>query len=675
LTVEVSGLRPEAARGIGDFRLRHEQLTASPRQHTSELLSAAPGFFVDHEDGEGLGNDVYLRGFDLDHGSGIEMRVGGVPINAPVHVRGQGYADVDFIIPEVVDAIRVQEGPYDPRQGDAAIVGSAAFALGVRERGYQLKASYGSFNQRRILAIVAPAELDSSSFIAFAARRTDGFGARRAGVSGAVNAQYTLELGPFSALRLLTTAHGAQSDLPGVVREEDVDAGRIGLYDSYPFFANSQAVDSRRVIIAVELSRRDEKSVFVVAPWFQWTDLRARQNYSGAIESSQIEPSLSGLGDLFETTNRESAAGVTASFRARTARPGVPTRAMIELGASARYGLTEQTKSLLRPDDRLAWDRRLEAHVGSLDAAAYLDVELDVAETVRLLGGPRVDLLGVSVDDRLTNRVPPVHEDALPGSRRSALALAVSPRVVLEYAPAPALAALVAYGEGFRSLDASRLRDGADPYSKVRSFEAGVRAQDARRRFTSSVSVFQTHVGNELVFVAEEGGLEMQKASTRRGVIASVVATPRPWLLASVALSVVSARFDTHVVGVSHYVPNVPPLLARADVSARGSIGRLENKTLNARAGVGYTFMSGRHLSDAVIGPSANVLNVGAALRYDFVELALDVYNALGLEYADNADLYVSNWSFQPGQQRAALGTHLTAAPPRTLLGSLSLYF
>ncbi|HEY3667945.1 MAG TPA: Plug domain-containing protein, partial [Polyangiaceae bacterium] len=101
-TIEVRGKSWSAPRGVGDLRIKRELLDASPHQQTSEMLSAAPGFFVDHEDGEGLGNDVYLRGFDLDHGSGIEMRVGNVPINNPVHVQGQGYADANFIIPEVV---------------------------------------------------------------------------------------------------------------------------------------------------------------------------------------------------------------------------------------------------------------------------------------------------------------------------------------------------------------------------------------------------------------------------------------------------------------------------------------------------------------------------------------------------------------------------------------------
>src|SRR4029077_379736 len=142
--VQVRGRGWASPRGIGDVRVKRELLEASPRQQTSEMLSAAPGFFVDHEDGEGIGNDVFLRGFDLDHGSGIEMRVGNVPINVPTHIQGQGYADANFIIPEVVRSIRVLEGPYDPRQGDAAIVGSAYFDLGVENRGYELKATFGS---------------------------------------------------------------------------------------------------------------------------------------------------------------------------------------------------------------------------------------------------------------------------------------------------------------------------------------------------------------------------------------------------------------------------------------------------------------------------------------------------------------------------------------------------
>jgi hypothetical protein len=80
-------------------------------------------------------------------------------------------------------------------------------------------------------------------------------------------------------------------------------------------------------------------------------------------------------------------------------------------------------------------------------------------------------------------------------------------------------------------------------------------------------------------------------------------------------------------------------------------------------------------LTDAVLGPSNNVVNVGGSMRYEQVELGVDVYNALGSTYPDDAQVYVSNWSLSPGQNPASPATHFTAAPPRSVLGTLSVYF
>ena len=323
LTIEVRGKSWSAPRGVGDIRIKRELLDASPHQQTSEMLSAAPGFFVDHEDGEGLGNDVYLRGFDLDHGSGIEMRVGNVPINQPVHVQGQGYADANFIIPEVVRSIRVLEGPYDPRQGDTAIVGSAYFDLGVTERKNEVKASYGSFNQTRLVGVAAPEGFDDQTFAAFALRKSDGFGSHRASQSGTLNAQYGLDLGADSHLRLLATAYGARSKLSGWLRESDVDSGQIGFYDRYPYFTNSQGVQSSRIILGADFDTVTSGGAhFELAPWVMWTNVLARENFTGNVLSSALDPELpGGLGDLWETTNRESAAGMVLAF-ARGSRCG-----------------------------------------------------------------------------------------------------------------------------------------------------------------------------------------------------------------------------------------------------------------------------------------------------------------------------------------------------------------
>jgi iron complex outermembrane receptor protein len=708
-TVRVPGIAWASPRGLGDIRVDRETLTASPRQQTSEMLSAAPGFFVDHEDGEGIGNDVYLRGFDLDNGSGIEMKVGEVPINIPLHIHGQGYADVNFIIPEVVRSIRVLEGPYDPRQGDSAIVGSALFDLGVPERGYQLKSTYGSFNQARIVGIAAPKEASDETFAAFSLRETQGFGEDRASKSASVNAQYGVDLGERDHLRLLATAYAASAALPGVVRQDDVNAGRIGYYDAYPNFNSyfpencssascskpAQGVEADRIIVGAELDHTTTTGArFEIAPWIMWTNFLSRQNYTGDLNSSNLQPMLASLGDLWQLTNVETAGGVTARFHTTPVRIGNFVEVVTEPGISLRAGHTDQSKSLVNPADLDPWDYRENYGLNTFDLAGYLDLDVRLWKKLRISGGARADFLDVNINNNLAGVTPPIPAGALQGSVTNVAGVAPGPRVTAAYEIIPELTPVVSVGEGFRSLDAGSLTlcnaptikltgvpssqvppcAPGSPYSQVTSFEGGVRSDIAKGRFTTTLTAFETRVANELVFEVAAGGLTTENASTRRGLVGSFLARPTGWLLASTALSAQTATFNTLVSGSSHYVPNVPAVLWRVDVNAHGELFRIKDTPLTGRIGVGYTLIAGRHINDVIIGPMNNVLNGLASVRYRFVEVGFDMYNILGLKYADDEEYYVSNWSLTPGQQRASDAVHIVAAPPRTVLGTLTLY-
>ncbi len=705
--VEVHGVTARSPRGIGDVRVDRETLTASPRQQTSEMLSAAPGFFVDHEDGEGLGNDVYLRGFDLDSGSGFEMKVDEVPINVPLHIHGQGYADVNFIIPEVVSGVHVQEGTYDPRQGDAAIVGSARFELGVAERGYRVKTTYGSFDQVRVVGIAAPAAARDETFVAFSLRQTQGFGEDRASKSASLNAQYGTDLGGRDHLRVLATAYASSAALPGVVRLDDVQAGRIGYYDAYSSFnayfptncmaapcsQPAQGVQTARVIVGANFAHETSGGAGVeLAPWLMWTNFLSRQNYTGNLESSNLLAQLNSLGDLWQLTNVETAAGFTARVRTGSLHLGRFLEVVMEPGVFLRAGHTAQSKDLVNPADLAPWDYRENYSLNTVDLAGYVDVDLRFWKKLRVSGGVRADFLDVFVTDNLAGVAPPV-PGALPGSNVDVAGVAPGPRATAAYELAPALTPAVSAGEGFRSLDAGSLTlcnaqivpstGGAPaqappcvpgaPFSRVTSFEAGFRSELFAGRLVGTVTAFQTRVANELVFEVASGGLQTENASTRRGVVGSVFARPAEWLLASSAVSVQTATFDTLVVGSSHYVPNVPSFLWRADLNLHHDLARVGGAPLAGRAGLGYTLLGGRHVNDSIVTPANNVLNANASLRYRWAEFSFDMFNVLGLKYADDEEYFVSNWSTTPAPARASSAIHVVAAPPRTALGTLTL--
>src|ERR1700680_1585665 len=119
-----------------------------PALRPGELLEFVPGVIVTQHSGDGKANQYFLRGFNLDHGTDFATFVAGMPVNMRTHAHGQGYADLNFLIPELVARIDYKKGPYYAEEGDFATAGSAHIhlanslkqgvaSLTVGENGYQ----------------------------------------------------------------------------------------------------------------------------------------------------------------------------------------------------------------------------------------------------------------------------------------------------------------------------------------------------------------------------------------------------------------------------------------------------------------------------------------------------------------------------------------------------------
>src|ERR1044072_10054184 len=107
-----------------------EQLDLRPVLRTGELLEVVPGLIVTQHSGSGKANQYFLRGFTLDHGTDLATSVDGVPANMPTHGHGQGYTDINFVIPELMQSIEYRKGTYYAEPGNF----SAAGAVNMRYR-------------------------------------------------------------------------------------------------------------------------------------------------------------------------------------------------------------------------------------------------------------------------------------------------------------------------------------------------------------------------------------------------------------------------------------------------------------------------------------------------------------------------------------------------------------
>ena len=127
--VTVTGSR-NSQLGIADSAnsgvVTQKQLEARPVYRPGEVLEATPGLVVSQHSGEGKANQFYLRGFNLDHGTDLRTTVDGMLVNQRSHSHGQGWTDVNFLIPELAGTLEYRKGPYSAQDGDFAAAGSVS---------------------------------------------------------------------------------------------------------------------------------------------------------------------------------------------------------------------------------------------------------------------------------------------------------------------------------------------------------------------------------------------------------------------------------------------------------------------------------------------------------------------------------------------------------------------
>lgn len=685
--IHVQGRPSPPRRAASDFRLDAQTLNAAPHQSAADLLATAPGVQVTHPEGDVVAQRVYLRGFDADHGQDIEFTVGAIPINQVSHLHGQGYADLNVVIPETVRSLRVVEGVYDPSQGDFAVAGSVDYDLGVQERGIQIKGSYGSFNTKRALVLWAPDGQAEETFAAGTFRQSNGFGdGTRGSVSGGFTGQYRFELpGDVSALLHVAT-YGGRASIAGVLREDDIEAGRVGFYDAYADpSARAQSAAATRTQTSLTFERStDDGSSASAAIWMAYATYRSRLNFTGYTQRSRVEPDFVGRGDLVEQSNLDLGFGAKLTYRTRKYEPFKWLSAQLAVGGTAQTHGIDQAQNLLAAPQNEIWDQRVDATIHATDVGLYGDLLLAATKYLRIRGGIRGDLAVYDVDDRLGNFIPAFQvKTHIQGFQRTAAGLAWGPRATAEVTPLPWLRILAAYGEGYRSPQARQLEEGESaPFAKVRSYEAGVKLTDQTRVSLTAIA-YETRLSYDLAFDAVEGSLDRIGPTTRRGVVAYFQASPIEGFTSSVSATYVHATLDSppppspinpsppYVKG--QQLPFVPPLVVRADVGYRRVLTQVAGKALEGRAGYGVTFLSPRPLPYNEQAPAVFLADASLGVRRDFLEISVDAQNLFNARYADTEYSFVSNWqttsipSLLPAR-------HIAAGAPLSVMGSVALH-
>ncbi len=651
----LEGIAASGSEGV----VSSQRLAAVPILRPAEALEMVPGLIVTQHAGDGKANQYFMRGFNLDHGTDFATYVGGVPVNMPTHAHGQGYTDLNFLIPELVDQIRFRKGPYYAEEGDFSSAGSARIEYFRKLDQSLAQLTLGRNGYARSLLAGSPQ-------------------------LGGGNLLYGLELfhndGPWEVAEnyrkfngVLRYSQGSRNDgfsLTGMayrgkwtstdqVAQRAIDSGLVGRFGTLD---PTTGGETSRYSLSGEWARRWDNAQSRANIWWLQSSLDLWSNFQYCL-NDYANSGTCANGDQFKQDERRQAGGFAAShavfdrwgsFEVENSI-GVQGR-IDQLNPVGLYtSKARQTQSTVRQDK-----------VTQRSLSLWAQNETRWTDWFRSVQGLRADAYDFNVDASLM---------ANSGKAGDQM---VTPKLALIFGPWKKTELYLNYGHGFHSNDARGTtitvdpNDGVTPVQRVKplvrtkGYEFGVRSE-VLPGWQSTLSLWNLDIASELLFVGDAGTTEASRPSRRYGVEWNNLYVLSDWLAFDADLAWSHARFRDHDPGAGDYIPGA--------VATTANIGLTLDHLGPWFGALRLRYFGPRPLiEDNSVRSSASALtNLRVGYKFDKrTQLALDVYNLLDRKVNDIEYWYDSQLR---GEATSTGDRHIHPTEPRSLRLSISHRF
>ncbi len=641
------GVAPSASKGQASA----EELAQRPFLRTGELLEVVPGMTVTQHSGGGKANQYFVRGYNLDHGTDFAIFVDNMPVNQRTHGHGQGYADINFLIPELVEELEYVKGPYSPQFGDFSTAGAARFRL-YRELPEGIASfSFGTDNYYRGLVADSVQAGPGIATMALEYYYYDGPWVRPDQLQR-WNGFFRYLVGDESDYASFTLmGYDAGWDATDQVPRRAI---RSGLIDRLGFIDPTVGGDSHRYSLSADFQKTGDSGVTRGSVYAGTYQMDLYSNFTLFLEDPVN-------GDQFNQFDDRWFAGGAVSHEFE-GLDFVGREADVTLGLQTHHDWIDGVglhKTSAR--QRLSTVREDDVYEASL--GGYGDVEIFWNDWIRTQTGLRADLYYFDVDAR-----------TLPANSGSDWDGIVSPKAGIVFGPWAETEFYLNGGFGFHSNDARGVTISRDPLTgeatdtvpalvRTKGAEFGVRTQIIPN-LTSTLSVWYLHSDSELVYVGDAGNIEAGDASERYGVEWSNYWRPRPWLYLDTEFTATDSRFTA----TGEEIENAVPISFSGGISVGNGVGPFAS--LRAR------YFSPRPLNGDASVESQDAFQVNAKIGYrtnsDW-EIALEALNLLDAGDNDIEYFYASRL---PGEPAAGIeDVHLHPYEPRQIRLTVSKHW
>ena len=518
----------ESAETANTGVVTRKQLEARTVYRPGEVLEATPGLVVSQHSGEGKANQFYLRGFNLDHGTDLRTTIDGMVVNQRSHSHGQGWTDLNFMIPELVDLLEYRKGPFYAAEGDFAAAGAVHVSyVGKLDQGI---ASLGVGSNGFLRSFVADSPKAGNGNLLYALELFHNDGPfvvpdnyRKA--NGVLRYSEGTRADGFNLTAMAYRARWHATDqIPQRALADGTLASRFDAIDQ------TDGGEAERYSLSGAWARSQGTSSSKVNAYFVRNTLKLFSNFTYFMDDPVN-------GDQFAQPDARVTAGLDASHTWDTPWLGKESESTVGLQFqhdnifnALQRSVARQTLSTTRQD-----------HILESSIGIYLQNTTRWSPKFRTVAGARADVFRFDVRSDLA-----ANSGRNSGSR-------VSPKLNLIFGPWAKTEFYASAGTGFHSNDARGTTvtvqpgtgvpvDKVTPLVGSRGLELGLRSEFVPG-LQSTLSVYRLDVGSELVFVGDAGTTEAGRASRRVGFEFSNYWRASKWLTVDADVAFARARF------------------------------------------------------------------------------------------------------------------------------------
>jgi outer membrane receptor protein involved in Fe transport len=621
-----------------------------PVNSSQDLLRLVPGLFIAQHAGGGKAEQIFLRGFDVDHGTDFAIYVDGMPVNMPSHAHGQGYADLHFLIPETVRELEVNKGPYTTRYGDLATSGSGEFKTLNALSKNQVKLEYGLFNTQRVLGmfnVLDKKHLFSNKkenlYVAGEYRFTDSYFNNKQGFTR-VNlfSKYTGLLNNGSQLSITLSTFQSNWDASGQVPYRKVEDGTISRFGSIdPTEGGETGRSNFNVMYTKPLSKGGSfKNQF----YYSRYDFKLYSNFTfflnDSINGDQIKQedhrNIYGYSSTLNLNHTIGAKKLSSTF-----------------GTGVRYdnsniGLSHTVK-------RNFLNEIVSGTLNQVNAWLYADENLDITSRLRLNIGARADFYNFDFKNQTY--------DTASGNVTKAL---VSPKLNLFYTLNPSVQLFAKSGFGFHSNDARAVVVGQLNNTLPRAFGYEIGSTfKLGKRIIVNTALWGLDLESELIYVGDEGIVEAAGRSRRLGIDLGARYQLSQYLFVDVDINMNNGKLLDEPADANR-IPLAPTFTSIGGISYKrptGFSGSLRYRYMGDRAAIedNSIIARGYFLVDAVVNYTKG--------NYQFGLTAENLLNRQWKEAQFATESRLQN------EAQSVNEIHFTPGTPLFIKGSVSYFF